>query len=1106
MSITPTALNLEQLRERIRSDSGKITAQIMAAAKENIGNEARFRTLFANIIEPWAKALDIQLLIYEERTLATGRADATYNRLIIEYEAPGRLRSDINHKPTAHAIQQARDYVDGVVQKEHQEAHRLIGVALDGVYFIYVRKVDGHWVEPEVEPVNEQSVARFLRLLVSLNSGKALIPENLVKDFGAHQVTAQSIASSLYKSLDTSLQITTPTIVHKLFEQWKLFFGQVTGYDEVSNRLREKKEMREFARGMGLDITKCSPTHLLFAVHSYYALLIKLIAYYALSRFVSGFGTRFGSLYQLPDEELKQELQDLEKGGLFRKLGIRNFLEGDFFKWYLTSWDKDIAHAVRLLLDRLKDYDPGTLEVSPEQARDLLKKLYHHLMPAEIRHDLGEYYTPDWLAEYVLNEVGYTGQIDKRLLDPACGSGTFLVLAIKRLREQCFVNGLNEQETLATILNNIVGIDLNPLAVISARTNYLLALGDLLEHRTCDIDIPVYLADSVLIPTGGEQLFTKDRYELSTVVGTFEIPSCLTRHEQIDNLANLIEECVYSETMPQAFLSRAKKSLDVDEDMWLGKKGEGEATESILKKLYEALLELHEQGLDGIWARILQNAFMPLFIGKFDFVAGNPPWVFWNNLPAQHRNKIKDVMTNRYHLIRSSASTMKQLGQAGKDISALFVYVAVDKYLNESGKLGFVITQTLFQSTASNEFRQFRISEGPPFNVRRVDDMVVVQPFSIATNKTACIFATKGPETTYPLPYYIWRHTGPFDRDDATLEEVLSNVQIETMEAVPSTSYTSFWVVRPAGASSGQSCVPQKVLDVRLGIETKLESVFSVQIVKQYSDKRVLVRNVLHRAKKPVQQVSAPLELSLLHPFVSGDTVSRWCAQPAGVYIVPHTESTGMLPMDEFTMQTCYPETYKYLHSFKQQLEQRSLHLRWGKTDRPFYSLYDIGTYTFAPWKIVWKRSTKTFEACVLTSLPLTDSVGALAVPNGNLMMIPFTEEREAHYVCAVLNSCIARAEINASICTKAHKSIIDVVHIPCYNSANELHEALAQASLDAHAACVSSQIDNIETLEDVVDHHTAELIGVTGQQLQAYRDRLPQHRIRKIARPRGTK
>ncbi len=89
----------------------------------------------------------------------------------------------------------------------------------------------------------------------------------------------------------------------------------------------------------------------------------------------------------------------MERGGLFREYGIRNFLEGDFFGWYLAAWDEDIEEALSILVKRLAEYDPGTLELAPENARDLLKKLYHYLLPREIRHDLGEYYTPDWLAE-----------------------------------------------------------------------------------------------------------------------------------------------------------------------------------------------------------------------------------------------------------------------------------------------------------------------------------------------------------------------------------------------------------------------------------------------------------------------------------------------------------------------------------------------------------------------------------------------------------------------------------------------------------------------------------------------------------------------------------
>lgn len=114
----------------------------------------------------------------------------------------------------------------------------------------------------------------------------------------------------------------------------------------------------------------------------------------------------------------------------------------------------------------------------------MLKRLYQYLVPKRIRHDLGEYYTPDWLAELVISEIGYDGNLNKRFLDPACGSGTFLVLAIKRARQYALDHFVDETETLEGILKNIVGFDLNPLAVLSARTNYLIALGKLIKYKS----------------------------------------------------------------------------------------------------------------------------------------------------------------------------------------------------------------------------------------------------------------------------------------------------------------------------------------------------------------------------------------------------------------------------------------------------------------------------------------------------------------------------------------------------------------------------------------------------------------------------------------------
>lgn len=52
---TTTATRIEALRERINRDAPEITRRIRQAAADNQGSEARFRTLFAQIIEPWAQ-------------------------------------------------------------------------------------------------------------------------------------------------------------------------------------------------------------------------------------------------------------------------------------------------------------------------------------------------------------------------------------------------------------------------------------------------------------------------------------------------------------------------------------------------------------------------------------------------------------------------------------------------------------------------------------------------------------------------------------------------------------------------------------------------------------------------------------------------------------------------------------------------------------------------------------------------------------------------------------------------------------------------------------------------------------------------------------------
>jgi hypothetical protein len=213
-----------------------------------------------------------------------------------------------------------------------------------------------------------------------------------------------------------------------------------------------------------------------FAVHTYYALFIKLLGLQVAHFFLMPkMGTALSGVASYDSDRLHRYLEEPERGGLFAQLGIRNFLEGDFFAWYLGCWSDELAESVREVVGQLGRYSLVTLDVDPEETRDLLKQVYQNLMPRQLRHALGEYYTPDWLAELLLSRRHFEGDPETRLLDPACGSGTFLVQALKKVRQYAAEKMLPPSAVLRCVLQNVVGYDLNPLAIVSARTNPPLA-------------------------------------------------------------------------------------------------------------------------------------------------------------------------------------------------------------------------------------------------------------------------------------------------------------------------------------------------------------------------------------------------------------------------------------------------------------------------------------------------------------------------------------------------------------------------------------------------------------------------------------------------------
>lgn len=794
--------------------------------------------------------------------------DSVYNRLVLEYKRPKVLKTKNDNRVNQDVIQQVKDYILDTAKRERREAQRLAGVATDGIFYIFVRRVGEGWSVDDPVEVDNASTERFLRLLFSLSTGAALVPENLIEDFGPKTLRAQRAVRSIYATLHRSKE----PLVLKLFEQWKLFFSEATDYKEWAERIESKDEFRSFVRGMGLDPKYAEAPKVFFALHTYYALLIKLVATLAAARFAGDTRTPLTQWASKQGEDLRKVFADLERGGLFREYGIRNFLEGDFFGWYLAAWNDEIEEAVHILVQRLAEYDPGTLELAPENARDLLKKLYHYLLPREIRHDLGEYYTPDWLAERLIRQTlreADLGDPAKRVLDPACGSGTFLVILIKYIKEWASRKGMDPTETLDLILKNVIGIDLNPLAVIAARTNYLLALGDLLKaQKKAEIDIPVYQADSVLTPSQGSGLFEGNIYPLKTAVGAFRVPALFASHERMDALADTLDEAVESGIGENVFLNRLKDHAQLEPK-------ELSSAESDLKTLYKQLRELHDQGLNGVWARIIKNAFAPIFLEPCHYIVGNPPWINWENLPDEYRHSTIPLWQHYGLFPHSGMDTI--LGKGKKDISMLMTYVAIDRYLRRAGKLGFVLPQSLFKTSGSSQgFRRFILPDNTPFAPIVVEDMVKLNPFEGTANRTAVAVFAKGGAIRYPVPYQVWskRHSGRGSEIgfDTPYEEVTKEkITFQALWAKPvdSDDPTSSWITARRGVHKAFSnLLKPSEYRAHEGANTGgATGVYWLDVVGKRPEGLVIVTNITETAKKKVEKVNAAIEADLLFPF-----------------------------------------------------------------------------------------------------------------------------------------------------------------------------------------------------------------------------------------------
>jgi type I restriction-modification system DNA methylase subunit len=356
-------------------------------------------------------------------------------------------------------------------------------------------------------------------------------------------------------------------------------------------------------------------------------------------------------------------------------------LQDDFFHWVASAtYLQKLKPMFRALNRQLADYD------FDEVSEDILKGVYQELIDLDTRHALGEYYTPDWLCERVVAELDFN--TESRVLDPACGSGSFLRAVVSRFRKE------SETITADKIATHVVGIDIHPLSVQITKTTLLLALGPLIPKAQLPVTLHVYLANSLLVPRATADLF-KSTFTVSVDNEQYSLDIAgLNGPEDFDKLVTFCDDLVtqYKEDVEKIhFVKLADKTLPEHRSHVLAEQ---------LYDVYGAMKRARDKGRDSIWKFILQNSYKPVFLGnQFDIIVGNPPWLTYAQMANADYQFMLRALADDYAVTPSGANMPHM------EIAAIFLAHSINHFMKSTGRLAMVLPRSFMTADQHDNTR-----------------------------------------------------------------------------------------------------------------------------------------------------------------------------------------------------------------------------------------------------------------------------------------------------------------------------------------------------------------------------------------------------------------
>lgn len=571
-----------QLRER---------ARLMLQRHEEVASEADVRRAIADFL------VTSGLATRDEIRMEENRIDLQTGDFVVEVKR--RIGNGINPNP------KWVDQLDGYLRERVKagESKRL-GVLTDGRYWILRQSgiEEVRTTSPYGFEISDADVAyrlyEWLRNESQAFEASGLPPtdQEVQRAFGEGPRAEMELAElrRLYEAARDK-----PTVVVKL-ELWRRLLSAALGI--VVNE--EVDLVSQFVRHTYLSAVVG------MAVQAAFGIDIKAQAVRGVSRLVTG-------------------------ETFFSETGLRGVVESDFF-----SWPVEVEGGDRWLTDlagRVSKFDWAATE------SDVARILYQSIVPAADRKRLGEYYTPDWLAREIV-DTAVTDPLNQRVLDPSCGSGTFLYAAVRRYVTAARSADRTPGQIGSGLQQAVTGVDVHPVAVHLARATWVIAARDVITELGSaeDVTIPVYLGDSLQLRTETGSLLAGSNVtievegdpETSDATNRLEFPRALVEQSDwFDGVMYRIGDYIESGLDPTIALDEAGIPAGLER--------------RTLEQTVTKLVKFHERGRDHIWAYYTRNLVRPAWLssesGKVDVIVGNPPWLTYSRTDATMRSELESL-------------------------------------------------------------------------------------------------------------------------------------------------------------------------------------------------------------------------------------------------------------------------------------------------------------------------------------------------------------------------------------------------------------------------------------------------------------------------------